>query len=473
MTNDLQEIYEECGVFGVFGVENAATLSYYGLHSLQHRGQEAAGIVCVDEKGQFSRVKGEGLVTEVFNAKNLSSLFGNSAIAHVRYATAGGGGLDNVQPFLFHHHKGNFALCHNGNLVNSNEIKYYLEERGSIFQSTSDTELLAHLVKSSRMRGDNFYDDPLHPLLGPIRSALNMIEGAFAFLVLTPDALYVMRDKYGMRPLSLGRLNGGYVVSSETCAFETIGAEFIRDIEPGEVLVVDAQGLHSYKYSAFNHHYMCAMEYVYFARPDSDIENINVHAYRKQSGRILYRESPVDADIVIGVPDSSLSAAMGYSEESGIPYEMGLIKNKYIGRTFIQPTQELREKGVRMKLSAVRTIVKGKRVVMIDDSIVRGTTSRRIVKLLREAGAVEVHVRIASPPYAHPCYYGVDTATYEELISSQLSVEELSKKIGADSLKFLSHKGLYESGNRCELCTACFSGNYPTSLYDNESHRKC
>lgn len=465
MYNDFAEIHEECGVFGVFNVENAANLAYYGLHALQHRGQEACGIVCTDENGNFSRVKGEGLVTEVFNQKNMAVLSGRNSVAHVRYATAGGQGIDNVQPFLFHHHSGNFALCHNGNLVNSVELKRYLEDRGSLFQSTSDSELLAHLIKSVRIRGDNFHNDEAHPLLGPISAALNMIEGAFAFLVLTPDALYCMRDKYGLRPLSLGRLNGGWVCCSETCAMDTIGAEFVRDINPGEIVVIDKDGVHSSSYSAFNHHYMCAMEYIYFARPDSDIENVNVHAYRKQSGRILYRESPVDADIVIGVPDSSLSAAQGYSEESGLPYEMGLIKNKYIGRTFIQPTQDLREKGVRMKLSAVRSIVKGKRVVMIDDSIVRGTTSRRIVSLLREAGAVEVHVRIASPPYCHPCYYGVDTATYEELISSRLSVAEVCKKIGADSLAFLSHEGLYQAGNRCELCTACFSGNYPTCLY--------
>lgn len=464
---NMEEIHEECGVFGVYGVDNAASLAYYGLHALQHRGQEACGIVCVNDEGRFSRVKGEGLVTEVFNTKNVATLSGRSSVAHVRYSTAGGGGLENVQPFLFHHHSGNFALCHNGNLVNSNELKKYLEDRGSIFQSTSDSELLAHLIKSSRMRGDNFHYDPDRPLLGTIKAGLNMIEGAFAFLLLTPDALYCMRDKYGLRPLSIGTLNGGYVVSSETCALDTIGARYLRDVEPGEVIVINQKGLHSSFYSSFNHHYMCAMEYIYFSRPDSDIEDINVHAYRKNSGRILYRESPVDADIVVGVPDSSLSAAMGYSEESGIPYEMGLIKNKYVGRTFIQPTQELREQGVRMKLSAVRTIVKGKRVVMIDDSIVRGTTSRRIVKLLRDAGAVEVHVRIASPPYCHPCYYGVDTATYEELISSQLTVDELCKKIGADSLYFLSHEGLYKSGNRKELCTACFSGNYPTALYDN------
>lgn len=455
---ECDEIHEECGVFGVWGVENAANFAYYGLHALQHRGQEACGIVCVDENRKFSRVKGEGLVAEVFNDKNLDTLKGDKAIAHVRYATAGGSGIENVQPFLFHHFTGDFALAHNGNLVNSKELARYLESKGSLFQSTSDSELLAHLIKKDR--GDKHR---IHNII----DALNMIEGAFAFLILSDKRLYCARDKYGLRPLSIGRLNNGYVVSSETCALDVVGAEFIRDVQPGEIVIIDSEGLRSVNYSQFKHHYMCAMEYVYFARPDSDIEGTNVHAYRKESGRLLYRENPVEADIVIGVPDSSLSAAIGYSEESGIPYEMGLVKNKYVARTFIQPSQELREKGVRMKLSAVRSIVKDKRVVVIDDSIVRGTTSRRIVALLREAGAKEVHMRIASPPYSHPCFYGVDTATYDELISSRMSVDELCKYIGADSLCFLSVEGLYQSGKRCELCTACFSGKYPTSLYSS------
>ena len=379
-------------------------------------------------------------------------------IGDVRYATAGGGGIENVQPFLFRHNTGTFALAHNGNLVNSKELAKYLEDRGSLFQSTSDSELLAHLIKKDRNDKQRIYH---------IIDALNMIEGAFAFLIMTGSRLYACRDKYGLRPLSIGKLNGGYVVSSETCALDVVGAECIRDVNPGEIVVIDRNGITGVDYSMFKHHYMCAMEYVYFARPDSDIEGTNVHAYRKESGRLLYKEAPVDADIVIGVPDSSLSAAMGYSEVSGIPYELGLIKNKYVGRTFIQPSQELREKGVRMKLSAVRGIVKGKRVVMIDDSIVRGTTSRRIVSLLREAGATEVHVRIASPPFAHPCFYGVDTATYEELISAKSSVEEVRAMIGADSLSFLSVDALYKAGCRKELCTACFSGHYPTALYSS------
>ncbi len=456
---DIRGLHEECGVFGIYGVHDAATLTYYALHALQHRGQEGCGIVCVDEGGRFNHVKGEGLVTEVFKESNLASLKGEMAIGHVRYSTAGGGGLMNVQPFVFHHNTGDFALAHNGNLVNSKQLIRYLENKGSLFHSTSDSEILAHLIKKET---DNRHR--IHAIV----DALNMIEGAFAFLIMTANRIYVCRDKYGLRPLSIGRLNGGWVVSSETCAFDTIGAEFVRDVLPGEVVTIDHHGLRSTDYSQFKRYHMCAMEYIYFARPDSDIEGRNVHAFRKETGRLLYRESPAEADIVIGVPDSSLSAAMGYSEESGIPYEMGLIKNKYIGRTFIQPSQSLREKGVRMKLSAVRSIVNGKRVVLIDDSVVRGTTSRRIVRLLKEAGATEVHVRIASPPITHPCFYGVDISTYEELLCAHHTLDQVQKMIGADSLRFLSQEALFAAAaGRNELCLACFSGKYPTALYQS------
>ena len=364
-----RELHEECGVFGVFGVKDAASLTYYGLHALQHRGQEGAGIVTVDRDATFRRIKGGGLVTEVFGEGNLSTLKGDMAIGHVRYTTAGGGGIENVQPFLFRHNTGDFALAHNGNIVNSALLRIYLENKGSLFQSTSDSEILAHLIKKETKYHDR-------PRIYSIIDALNMIEGAFAFLIMTANRIYACRDKYGLRPLSIGRLGDGYVVSSETCAFDVLGAEFVRDVEPGEIVTIDSEGIRSRDFSQYKRCEMCSMEYIYFARPDSDIEGCNVHAYRKESGRLLFGEAPAEADIVVGVPDSSLSAAMGYAEASGLPYEMGLIKNKYIGRTFIQPSQELREKGVRMKLSAVRTIVKGKRVVLVDDSIVRGTTSR-------------------------------------------------------------------------------------------------
>ena len=453
-------LHEECGVFGVWGVPNAVEVTYYGLHSLQHRGQEGCGIVTVNEEEQLRRVKGLGLVTEVFNNDNLSTLKGDMAIGHVRYSTAGGGGIENVQPFMFRHNSGDFALAHNGNLVNSDQLRRYLEDRGSLFQSTSDSEILAHLIKKNP-------NERKMPRIYPIMEALNMIEGAFAFVVMTQRRIYACRDKYGLRPLSLGKLGDGYVVSSETCAFSTIGAEFIRDIEPGEIVTIDHHGIRSRRYSEYQRHAMCAMEYIYFARPDSDIESMNVHTFRKESGKLLFKESPADADIVVGVPDSSLSAAMGYAEASGLPYEMGLIKNKYIGRTFIQPSQEMRDKGVKMKLSPVMSIVSGKRVVLIDDSIVRGTTSLRIVRMLREAGATEVHVRIASPMIKFPCFYGVDISTYDELLCARRTLEEARQKIEADSLAFLSESALYEAGKRSDLCLACFNGVYPTALYSS------
>ncbi len=453
-----RELHEECGVFGIYGVPEAASLAYYGLHALQHRGQEGCGIVSVNSDDEFHRVKGLGLVTEVFNGEKVASLSGSMAIGHVRYSTTGGGGIENVQPFMFRHNTGDFALAHNGNLVNSKQLTRYLENKGSLFQSTSDSEVLAHLIKKECANKERIY---------AIVDALNMLEGAFAFLIMTANRIYACRDKYGLRPLSIGRLGDGYVVSSETCALDIVGAEFVRDVEPGEIVTIDSHGLRSMDYSMYKRHEMCAMEYIYFARPDSDIEGCNVHAFRKESGRLLYKEAPVEADIVVGVPDSSLSAAMGYSEASGIPYEMGLIKNKYIGRTFIQPSQALREKGVRMKLSAVRSLVCGKRVVLIDDSVVRGTTSQRIVRLLKEAGATEVHLRIASPEIKNPCFYGVDMSTYEELMCAHKSLDEVTRIIGADSVRFLSTDSLFKAGKRNELCLACFTGHYPTALYED------
>jgi amidophosphoribosyltransferase len=451
-------LHEECGVFGCYNVDNASEHIYYALHSLQHRGQEGCGIVVVDNNQKLNRKKGEGLVSEIFDNETLRSLQGSSGIGHVRYATSGGGGIENVQPFLFRHHGGDFALAHNGNLVNSNELRRFLEDNGSIFQSTSDSEILAHLIKK---------DNPDSNRTDVILRALNMIEGAFAFLIITKDRLYACRDKYGLRPLSIGKLNNGYVVASETCALDIVGATFIRDVLPGEVVVIDQRGITSFDYSKYKHHYMCAMEYIYFSRPDSDIEGVNVHAFRKESGRVLAREHPVEADIVVGVPDSSLSAAIGYAEESHIPYEMGLVKNKYVGRSFIEPSQALRDRAVMMKLSPVRSIVSGKRVVLIDDSIVRGTTSKRIIKQLRDFGAREIHVRIASPQIISPCFYGVDISTYDELVSAHHNVEEVRKIIGADSLAFLSVDSLYKIAKRFELCTACFTGKYPTELYSS------
>ena len=461
MIHQDRELHEECGVFGVVGHQDAAQICYYGLHSLQHRGQEVAGICC-ECNSKMNIYKGEGLVTEVFDQDKLKNLNGNVAIGHVRYSTAGGGGLANVQPFVFRTMEGSMSICHNGNLVNANILKQELEDQGSIFSSTSDTEVLGHLIK--RQEGH---------MIDRICASLDKLDGAFAFLVMLEGRIYAARDKYGLRPLSIGILsNGAYVFASETCALDVIGAKFVRDVEPGEIVRVKDGKLLSKTYTKDSlQDKICAMEYIYFSRPDSNLDGINVHTTRKLAGKQLYYENPIEADVVIGVPDSSISAAIGYAEASGIPYEMGLVKNKYVGRTFIQPTQEMREQGVRMKLSAVSSIVSGKKVVMIDDSIVRGTTSKRIVRHLKDAGAKEVHVRIASPAIKFPCFYGVDTSTLEELISNKMSVDELREYIEADSLAFISEEGLHKSihfdHQKCGLCMSCFNGNYVTNLYDS------
>lgn len=447
-----KEIHHECGVLGLFGVPDAAQHAYYALHSLQHRGQQSCGMASVDGNGEMHRIKGIGLVGEVFKEEAIKSLEGSMLIGHVRYPTTKVGGLENVQPFTFSHYTGNFALAHNGNLVNSEQLRRELERQGSLFQTTSDSEIFAHLIRKDDNDSDRIYN---------LIDALNKIKGAFSILIMTQNRIYACRDRFGFHPLSIGKLGDGYVVASETCALDAIGATFLRDVEPGEIVSIDHHGLRSNFYHKDCHSCMCVMEYIYFSRPDSDIEGCNVHIFRKRSGKLLFEEHPVDADIVVPVPDSSLSAAIGYSEASGIPYEMGLIKSKYVGRTFIQPTQALRDKGVKMKLSPVRSVVSGKRIVLIDDSIVRGTTSRKIVGMLREAGAAEVHVCIASPKYISPCYYGVDTGTYEELIGAHKSVEEIRDYIGADSLHFLSKEALFRSCGRSELCLSCFTGEYP------------
>lgn len=460
MLYDIRGMNEECGVFGVFGHVDASHLAYYGLHSLQHRGQEGTGIVTADGERLHAR-RGLGLVAEVFDEATLDTLIGHHAIGHVRYSTAGGNTLENVQPLHFKSLTGDLAMAHNGNLVNANELKHMLEAEGAIFQTTSDTEVVAHLIK--RSRGNT--------LKQRIADSLARLVGAFAFLFLTEDALYVGVDVHGLRPLSLGRTeDGAYVFASETCAFDVVGATYVRDVEPGELLMITEDGIESERYSEASVRAMCSMEYIYFSRPDSMIDGINVHAARKAMGKKMFDEAPVEADVVTGVPDSSISAAIGYAEASGIPYEMGLIKNRYVGRTFIQPSQELRERGVKMKLSALRGVVSGKRVIMVDDSIVRGTTSRRIVNLLREAGATEVHVRITSPPIKHPCYYGIDTSTKEELIAATKSIEAIRLEIGADSLSFLTLDGTVEAINRPfegalrGQCAACFTGLYPTEI---------
>lgn len=447
-------------MFGIWGHEDAAHIAYYGLHSLQHRGQEGAGIVSNDGK-ELKIHKDIGLVNDVFSQGVLDELKGKSAIGHVRYTTAGGREYENIQPLLFRSLTGGIAVAHNGSLTNAYGLKHQLESQGSIFQTTSDSEVLVHLMKRSAFVN----------LEDAFKSALSMVKGAYAFLVMTENKMMVALDPNGFRPLSLGKLGVAYVVASETCAFDAIGAEYLRDIKPGELLVINDEGLYSEWFTTSHAHSKCSMEYIYFSRPDSNIRQMNIHTARKNLGKQLAIEAPADADVVTGVPDSSISAAIGYAEETGIPYELGLIKNRYVGRTFIQPSQMLREQGVKMKLSPVRGVVEGKRVVMVDDSIVRGTTIRRIVKLLREAGAKEIHVRISAPPIQYPCHYGIDMKTREELIAANHSIEEIQAEVGADSIAFLSIEGMlkaFESdggSGQCEHCLACFTGKYPTEIY--------
>lgn len=450
-------------IFGIYGVDNAARTIYLGLHALQHRGQEGAGIATFDNEGKCLHHRGTGLVSEIFTNDRLDGFRGSLGIGSTQYANSAKGGLDNVQPLHFRHATGDIAIAGEGNFVNSSQIVSYLESRGCLLQTDTDAELLANLVKKENS------EDRITRII----SALNMVEGGFAFAILTKNRIYAARDKYGIKPLAIGRLGNGWVVSSETCAFDLIGAEYVRDVDPGEIVSLDDNGLRSNKYSLYQKHKLCAMEYIYIARPDSNIDGCNVHAFRKEVGRRLAKECPADADIVVGVPDSGLSAAIGYAESSGLPYELGLIKNRYIARTFIQPTQSMRERSVQMKLSAVRSIVSGKRLVLIDDSIVRGTTSLKIVKMLREAGAKEVHVRIASPMMTHPCFYGVDTSTVEELLCSSRGLEEACRMIEADSLGFVSRESMVEATGGCsELCMACFGGGYPTALYEHENQEE-
>lgn len=458
-----KKIKEACGLFGVYNIKGAAEIMYYGLYALQHRGQEACGMATV-AAGKFKIIKGNGLIIENFTETNLGLLTGKNGIGHVKYEKANNSEASNIQPFVFKHRCGDFAIAHNGSIVNFREVRGNLENSGRLFQSDSDAELLAHLVVN------NLSDDFLSALI----ASLQQIEGAFAFLIMTADKIYAIRDKHGLRPLSLGQLNGGYVIASETCAFNVIGAAFVRDLIPGEILVFSSEGIESVKYSSFSHHYLCAMEYAYFARPDSNLEGLNVHTFRRNSGKALALEHPAPGDIVVGVPDSSLSAAMGYAEAAGLPYETGLIKNRYIGRTFIQPVRKTREKAVKLKLSTIASVVKGKRVILVDDSIVRGTTCKRIVGLLKDAGATEVHVRIATPQITYPCFYGVDFTTYEEIIGATKTQERIKTAIGADSLEYLSMRSFYQITGRKELCDACFTGKYPTNIYQalKEANKK-
>lgn len=454
---DNDKMHEECGVFGIFAPGgDVARLTYFGLYALQHRGQESAGIAVSDGR-TIRGEKGMGLVSEVFqDSAKFARLQGTAAVGHVRYSTSGSSLPVNAQPLVVRYRNGFLAVAHNGNLVNGYDLRYALEQEGSIFQSTTDSEVIAHLIARS---GE---EDPL----AAVEKAVPKLRGAYTFILMTGDKLIGLRDPHGIRPLSLGRLDGGYVLASETCAFDTVGAEFIRDIEPGEMVVIDAFGCHSRRKAGASRHALCVFEFIYFARPDSNLHGRNVHLVRKELGRRLAREHPVAADIVIGVPDSSLSAASGVAEELRLPYEMGFVKNRYIGRTFIQPTQEMRSLGVRLKLNPLRQLISGKRICLVDDSIVRGTTSLRIVEMLRNAGAREVHVLISSPPVISPCFYGIDTSAAGELVAARLPASEIAAAIGADSLGYLSMEGMMESVGlpSGDGCTACFSGSYPAEV---------
>jgi amidophosphoribosyltransferase len=456
--------HDECGVFGVFGHPEAANLAYLGLYALQHRGQESAGIVSSDGTDlHLHRAMGE--VEEIFQPSVLAKLPGSLAIGHTRYSTAGDKALLNAQPIMIDCNKGKVALGHNGNLTNAADWRRKLEHRGSIFQTNSDTEVIVHLIARSQT----------HNLSGALGDALNQVEGAYSLLVLTQDELYAVRDPRGFRPLVLGRLPlppGGeaWLVASETCAFDLLNAQYVREIEPGEMVRISKSGIESIHFAPEKPRQQCIFEHVYFARPDSIIFGRSVNESREALGRLLAREHPVEADIVVPVPDSGVPAAVGYALESKIPFRMGLIRNHYIGRTFIEPSQAIRNFGVKLKLNPVRGLIEGQRVILVDDSIVRGTTSRKIVRMVREAGAREVHVRISCPPTISPCYYGVDTPTREELIASSNSPEEIRKFLGADSLGYLSLPALRQAVNDTsgKFCTSCYTGVYPTDLVQLE-----
>ncbi|EHN59418.1 amidophosphoribosyltransferase [Oenococcus kitaharae] len=461
---DVQGLNEECGLFGVWGLPDAAQTTFYGMHALQHRGQEGAGIVSNDH-GHLWQRRGLGLLSDVFrDPEKIESLKGTSAIGHVRYATAGTHGIENIQPYLVHFNDYQIALAHNGNITNALTLRKQLEDSGSIFQSSSDSEILLHLIRRSHKS----------TMKEKIAESLLKLRGGFAFLLLTPDGMYAALDPHGFRPFCVGRLPGGqYVVASETAALTMTGAEFLFDIQPGELLTINDQGLQIDHYTQHVSLNIDVMEYIYFARPDSTIYGVNVHMARKHMGRRLAIEQPVpNADMVVGVPNSSLSAAQGYAEEAGLPNEMGLVKNQYIARTFIQPNQDRRERAVRMKLSPVKEVVAGKSIVLIDDSIVRGTTSMYIIQMLKDAGAREVHVRIASPAFKYPSFYGVDMQTTDELLAANHTLAEMTEMIHADSLAFLSVEGLVDSINLKTpypgngLTTAYFDGHYPSPIYD-------
>jgi len=449
-------MHDNCGVFGIHGSNRAAELTFFGLYSLQHRGQESAGIV-TSGNGQVHIYKGMGEVNEVFgNKKNIDRLKGKIAVGHTRYSTTGASSLTNIQPFLITNRSQKLAIAHNGNLTNSYRLRMQLEKEGSIFQTTSDTEIILHLAALSRNRN----------WVNRICDALSHVEGAYSLLFLTEDSLIAARDPRGFRPLALGKYNGSYVVASETCAFDIIGAKYIRDIEPGEILEINSNGLKSIRLKEKKQHAFCIFEYIYFARPDSMIFGENVDKVRRRLGRQLAIEHPAEADIVIAIPDSANTAALGFSEKSGIKFEIGLIRNHYVGRTFIDPEQEIRDLDVKVKFNPVRGVIQDKRVVVVDDSIVRGTTSKKLVKLIRSAGAKEIHFRVSSPPIVSPCFFGIDMPTKQELIASSKTVKQIREYLEVDSLGYLSVEGMISMPSLPDesFCVSCFSGRYPLKI---------
>ena len=458
---------EECGVFGVYsdGAVNPAYAAYNGLLALQHRGQESCGIA-VSDRGVISYSKDMGLVTEAFSPKTLDGLNGQMAVGHVRYSTSGASVRENAQPLVMRYIKGTLAIAHNGNLTNAYELHQLLAKQGCIFQTTIDTEVVAYMIARERVEAPSIEE--------AVRRAMPKIRGAYSMIVMSPQKLIAVRDPHGFRPLCIGRIGSAWVFASETCALDACGAEFVRDVKPGEIVVAGPDGLTSIYDPVTVKKSLCVFEYIYFARTDSIIDGVGVYEARKQAGRLLARQKPVDADMVIGVPESGIDAAIGYSEESGIPYQKGIVKNTYIGRTFIKPDQSERERSVRIKLNALSTAVRGKRIVMLDDSIVRGTTSARIVSMLKECGAKEVHLRISSPPFLWPCYYGTDIPSKDDLIACKHSIEEIGRMSYADSIDFLRLENLPKMlGCGCGgYCDACFSGKYPAEVPDYVVARK-
>ncbi|MCI8365155.1 MAG: amidophosphoribosyltransferase [Eubacterium sp.] len=455
------ELHEECGVFGMYDLDggDVASSIYYGLFALQHRGQESCGIAVSDTEGPRGKVlsqKGMGLVNEVFHAEGLEKLKGNIGVGHVRYSTTGASNSQNVQPLVLNYVKGTLMLAHNGNLVNANKLREEMEYTGAIFHTTIDTEVIAYLIARERLKAPTAEE--------AVKCAMRKLQGAYSIIISSPRKLIGARDPYGFRPLVIGKRDNSYILASETCALDAVDAEFVRDVKPGEIVMLDANGIQSDETLCHTRPAKCIFEYIYFARPDSYLDGVSVYNSRIMAGKILAQMHPADADIVVGVPESGNVAAMGFSAQSGIPYGTAFMKNSYVGRTFIKPRQSARESSVKIKLNVLKEVVRGKRVVMVDDSIVRGTTSERIVRMLKAAGATEVHVRISSPPFLHPCYFGTDVPSCDQLIAHNNTVDEICKMIGADSLGYLDGERLHELiGGDTGYCDACFSGRYPVA----------